>query len=234
MPTEAAHRVIAELARAPGFTLTGKAISRRLLKVSRLRGPMLELLNDMVKAGVLTDDFFDAKRVRGSISYTLAPSYRPAEAEGLTGIDRKRVRGMIDRATTKSDAHPTFSAMVAADSREAERPTMIGEISYVLGQIPPVVITCKGCRPITYRVLGERTLDAGTKHERRQIPLVCVTRTSMLHEHARPCSCRVCESEAIESYFAAEETRSVWYHDFTRTFHARQPDGTFVQISEIK
>lgn len=144
----------------------------------------------------------------------------------------ERLRKEIDGATTAPDVDPRHAASVARDAeledREAERVR-------ALGQIPPVLISPHpGTRPRRFRVVRETprvverreveivdgVASEATYVTAARVELILRSRASTLHQHWS-CACARCLDNP---------GREIWYHDGTRTFHARRADGTFEQI----
>ena len=139
------------------------------------------------------------------------------------------VRSAIDAATPAEftgDVHPTDAVMVAEDAKQeaVAYPDRMKDAFAALGQIPPFRVGRS-----TYRVIAEGVVDG---HDGK-IALICRTRSSTLHQHAKNCSCTLCGY--IAEVWCAENGRSpsecdVWYHDDTRTYHLRVEHGTFKQL----
>lgn len=154
------------------------------------------------------------------------------------------VRTLIDLATPAlealpADSHAAASAMVAHDAAEEGGRTT--EMISALAQIPPFRVG-----RVTYRVISERadgmgrsfnpvaTLTAAratfTEVTRREVALVCRSRSSTLLQHAS-CSCMICEFVSARGLdLWGRTSHDVWYHDASKTWHVRVEHGLYFQL----
>jgi hypothetical protein len=135
------------------------------------------------------------------------------KTKALAAREMRRAIDSVDRVGV-TDIPLEAAIMVADDANLERRPEAAIE---ALAQIPPFKVGRS-----TYRVIGERVLDAGEASERRQLALLCRTQTSTLHEHGGDCCCATCGNYP-----------RAWYHDASRTWHIRNADGTFTQIDPV-